>query len=230
MNPICLRIGFVSALVCFTFLACKSEEQKKREQAEARLKEATEQMSQAAKQMGVQGAGTGMQKAVEAMNAMKGTNAGAYVPVDFRDLKALLPAGLPDMKRTSTKGERVGMAGFSVATARAVYKSADRKGQVSIKILDIGGTTGPLAMMTFGWGVVEIDKEDENGYEKTTLIKGNKALEKYNRRFQKGEVKLLAGGRFLVEVDGRGVPMKTIKSALDDINLAKLAALKPKAQ
>lgn len=37
------------------------------------------------------------------------------------------------------------------------------------------------------WSMIDRDKETENGYEKTTTYKGNKAYEKYNSKNKNGE-------------------------------------------
>lgn len=49
------------------------------------------------------------------------------------------------------------------------------------------------------WASVEIDRETETGYEKSTVLGGNKAFEKYDTRSRRGEIKVLVGGRFIAE-------------------------------
>ena len=77
-----------------------------------------------------------------------------------------------------------------------------------------------------GWASVEIDRETETGYEKSTVLGGNKAFEKYDTRSKHGEVKVLVGNRFIVEVKGRNVKVDDIKAAVGKLDLAKLATLK----
>src|SRR4051812_32103544 len=120
---------------------CKTEEEKQREQAAQNLKNAASQMGQAAKQlgtpgaaqgmegaaMGMQGAANAMKSAAEAMQKMAGgggQGGTTYQPVDFRELKALLPDTLSGLKRTAASGERAGMAGFMIAQAEGKYESA----------------------------------------------------------------------------------------------------------
>jgi hypothetical protein len=232
---------------------CKTEEQKQQEQAEQRMKAAANELGQAAKQLGMQGAAQGMQgaaqgmqgaasgmmnaaqamkNATEAMRKMAGAGGAdgttTYQPVDFREMKALLPEELAGCKRTSATGERTGAMGFNIAQAEGKYASAGG-GHLRVKLLDIGSSVGPLAMATMGWGLVEIDRETETGYEKTTKIDGRKGYEKYDKGNKSGEVKVLVGSRFLVEITGNDLGMDDMKGALGKLDLAKLEGLKPMA-
>jgi hypothetical protein len=72
----------------------------------------------------------------------------------------------------------------------------------------------------------EIDKESDDGYEKTTKFRGFKAYEKYSKKGKQGSLSLIVVERFLVSVDGQGVTMKDIQKAMDAVNLKKLARMK----
>jgi hypothetical protein len=223
--------------------ACKSEEQKQKEEAQKQFVAAAKQMAEAAKTMGKegaaagmqgaaagrQGAAAGMQGAAAAMKqmaeAMKGGGAAAPL-VDFRELKALLPEKLGDMKRVEASGEKAGAMGFALSHARGRYKGTSED-RASIKILDTGGLMGPMAFAVAGLAMVEIDKETEDGYEKTTTFEGKKAFEKYNNKSKRGEIKVIVGNRFVVEVDGDELSMDALKAAVKSIDLGKLEGLAP---
>ena len=111
-----------------------------------------------------------------------------------------------------------------VSQASADYSGEDGT-HLDIKLLNIGNLAGPLGLGLAGWASVEIDRETETGYEKSTVLGGNKAFEKYDTRSKHGEVKVLVGSRFIVEVRGRNVKVD-IKAAVGKLDLAKLAALK----
>lgn len=146
-------------------------------------------------------------------------------PVNFRELKGLLPESLPGFKRTSATGEKAGAMGMVVSHADGEY-SGDGGAHLSVKITDIGNVTGPLGLGLAGWAMVEIDRETETGYEKSTVLGGNKAFEKYDSRSKHGEVNVLVGNRFVVEVKGRDVKMDDMKTVAGKLDLAKLASLK----
>jgi hypothetical protein len=164
----------------------------------------------------------------QAMKMLTGANAAGGPrpePVNFRDLKALLPESFPGFKRTSATGEKAGAMGMVVSHADGDY-SGDGGAHLSVKITDIGNVTGPLGLGLAGWAMVEVDRETETGYEKSTVLGGNKAFEKYDSRSKHGELNVLVGNRFVVEVKGRDVKMDDMKGVAGKLDLAKLAALK----
>ena len=59
-------------------------------------------------------------------------------------------------------------------------------------------------------------------------VEGKKAMRKYDRSAQNGEVNLMIGGRLVVEIDGHGVTDDELTAALERVDLGKLATLKPK--
>ena len=81
-------------------------------------------------------------------------------------------------------------------------------------------------MAAMGWAMADIDREDDNGYEKTTKYKGQKAYEKFNTQDQNGSIEVLIAQRFMISVNGNGVSMDEIKKALDKIDISKLESMK----
>jgi hypothetical protein len=214
-------------VVCFALVAfgvafgCgKSIEQKQAEQAAKNLAEAGKKMEEAMKQGG-EGMGEAMKKMGEAMTSGKKVE-----PVDFRVLKSLLPESLPGMKRTSATGEKNAALGINVSKAEAEYQAEGDKGRIDLNITDMGSMSGLTAMAAFGWATAEIDRETDSGYEKTSSYGGYKAFEKYNKSDQNGEIQVLIGNRFGVEVKGYGVAMDQLNAALSKIDLAKLDGMK----
>jgi hypothetical protein len=185
------------------------------------------QEGQAAARAGGQAKQPGAVNLQQAMQMIAGANAAGprVEPVNFRDLKALLPETLPGFKRTQAKGEKAGAMGMTIAQADADY-SGDGGAHLDVKLVDIGSLAGPLGIGMAGWATVEIDRETETGYEKSTVLGGNKAFEKYDTRSKRGEIKVLVGDRFIVEVKGRNVTVDDMKAAAGKLDLAKLATLK----
>ena len=83
-----------------------------------------------------------------------------------------------------------------------------------------------LTAMAAGWAMVDIDKESDTGYEKTTTYKGQKAHEQYTKESQHGEIEVLVGNRFIVEAKGNSVKMDDLKAALGKIDIGKLDGMK----
>ncbi len=149
---------------------------------------------------------------------------GPVATVDFRTLKELLPAEADGLARKEATGEKNGAAGFTVSTANGKYENEDGSETIDLSIIDAGG--GAMLMGLAAWSMIEVDKETENGYEKTSTIGDNKSYEKYDTKDKDGEINLLVNKRFIVTAKGRGVSMDKIKAALEDVDLDKLSDLK----
>jgi hypothetical protein len=184
------------------------------------------QEGQLAARAGGKTAQAGAANLAQAMQMLAGQNGAQRVePVNFRELKALLPEALLGYKRTEAKGEKAGAMGVVVSQASADY-DGEGGARIDIKLVDVGNLAGPLALGMAGWASVEIDRETETGYEKSTVLGGNKAFEKYDTKSKRGEVKVLVGNRFIVEVRGRNVSIDDLKAAAGKLDLGKLATLK----
>ncbi|MCZ7609974.1 MAG: hypothetical protein M5U17_07380 [Ignavibacterium sp.] len=147
-------------------------------------------------------------------------------PVDFRELKALLPEAIASLKRTNIEGEKVAAMGMNISTANADYSDDQNNQSIDLKITDMGNIAGLSGLAAYGWYMVDIDKENETGYEKTTTFKGNKAYEKYNNQDKYGELSILVAKRFVVEANGNNVSMNEIKAAAEMIDFSKLESWK----
>ena len=146
--------------------------------------------------------------------------------VDYKELKALLPESLPGMKRTDATGEKTSAMGMQISNTEGRYSADNGGGSMTIKITDIGSMTGLAGMTAYAWAGVNIDRESDNEYEKTSTIGGYKSHEKYNKSSKSGEVSVLVGDRFVVDVNGDNVDMDAIKGALGKVDLGKLNSMK----
>ena len=223
----------LAALLLLAAGCGKSPEEVAKEDAVKKQNDAGKQMEQAAKEMeeaarkGGEGLAAAMAKMGVAVGGAVGEAAksvGAAVdPVDFRELKGLLPETIGAMKRTSSEGEKGGGLGIAVSHAEARYEGGG--GSLQLKITDPGTLSG-LASMAAMWMNMELDKETDTGYEKTGTANGRRFHEKYDKSSKSGEYTIIVGNRFMVDLHGRGIDMPTMKKAIDQINLAKLEALK----
>lgn len=163
-----------------------------------------------------------MQKSFAGM--MQAMTAGStnVTMVDFRELKALLPASLPNMKRTGAKGEKTGAMGMSISQATGEYAN-EAGGSVTIEIQDLSGT-GMVGLLAMGFEA-EVESESDDGYEKSYTYKQHRVQEEYNTTGQYGELKLLVGKRIVVNITVNGVEADVMKTALDALDLAKLNEL-----
>jgi hypothetical protein len=178
---------------------------------------------EAQKAADVQKMGQAMGQAV--VQAGSNLAAGSQVePVDFRELKALLPESVAGLKRVNAEGSRTNVMG--IGSSKAVARYEDGKGaRIEIEILDIGTFTG-VASLAFAWVHVEIDKEGDDGYERTATLGGRKAYERYSKSGRTGELDVIVAARFVVAVRGSGIDMKAFRQAVERLDLKKLEALK----
>lgn len=168
----------------------------------------------------------------DAMSAMKkvaeqaeeSQKNGPVETVDFRTLKELLPADADGLSRKSATGEKTGAMGFKFSTAKGEYANADNSETIELVIVDAGGTGAMMGMAA--WSMIDVDKETEDGYEKTGKMGDNKSYEKYNNSSKSGEIAVMVKNRFIVTAKGNGVSMEKIKDTLEDVDLDKLADLK----
>jgi hypothetical protein len=142
--------------------------------------------------------------------------------IDAKLLKELLPADADGMPRKEASSEKTGAMGFQVATANARYNDGDSS--IEVSIVDVAGTGAIMGMAA--WAMIDVDKESESGYEKTTTYKGHKAFEKYNTNNKDGEMAVLVASRFVVSVKGNNVSMDKVKATVDEIDFDKLASMK----
>jgi hypothetical protein len=199
--------------------ACgKSDEQKA---AEAAAKQMEEAIAAAGAAGATGAAAVGNAIAAGALAAGKASDA-----VDFRVLKELLPEDINGMPRASSDGEKTGAMGFTMSRAEARYQTQGTNASIKIEISDVGAMTGAAAMATYAWATMEVDRENEAGYEKTTTLKGYRGYEKLDRQSNYAELSLMVGGRFMVELEGNEVGMDALKAALDKIDLGKLEGMK----
>jgi hypothetical protein len=210
---------FSLALAALALASCGKDEPKKSVDPGTKVEQAARQMSDAARQGDVHQAGDAIRQMGEALSgAIK------VEPVDFRALKELLPESIAGMRRVSSEGSRTNVMGVASSKAEAVYEDG-KGGRFAYEITDAGTLTG-VAAMALAWVNVEIDKEGDSGYERTTTLAGRKAYERYSRATRTGELDVIVGGRFIVGVKATGVEMKRFREAVAKLDLAKLEALK----
>lgn len=186
-----------------------------------------QQMGQQQDQARANGDATGgnvdMGKALGAIGTIV-TGGNHTKPVDFHELKDLLPASLPGMKRDSTTGESNAAMGMAASNASAHYSNSSG-GYATVEITDMGTLSG-LAAMASKFDP-NLERETDTGYERTTRVNGQLVHEQYDNSGRSGEVDIIVGNRFSVAVKGSGVDMNFLTGTLGQIDFNKLASLAP---
>lgn len=154
---------------------------------------------------------------------------GGQPAVDFRELRALLPEELAGLRRTKARGQKTGAFGANISEATGEYGESGGL-RLEVKITDLGAM-GPFgAMAGFGWMATEIDSEGDDGYERTAQFQSRKGLEKYNTAAKSGSVKLMTGGRFMIDIEGSDIEPARLKAAAEGLDLDALDRLATRPQ
>ena len=171
-------------------------------------------------------AAAAMAAAMAAMGQAAEANAATGV-IDAKEMRALLPEkdAFPGFKRVKASSESNAMMGFTVATASAEFAALDGDARFTVQYSDIGAV-GALAKMAMA---LDIDEETENGFKRTSMIGGFKALEEYDGEAKSSEIQLFAGDRISVSVNANDMSFEAAKQIAGKLDLKKLAALKPAA-
>jgi hypothetical protein len=147
--------------------------------------------------------------------------------VDFRKLKELMPAELNGAKRTAVSGEKTKAGELSISHATATYKKGDGNDAEKIEVQIMDYSNGEMAAgLAAAWTTLEIDKETDDGFEKTIKVSGNPGFESWKKGSKRGEVQLLVGKRFIVTVQTTNIPDDQVVKVAEALPLDKLAALK----
>ena len=158
------------------------------------------------------------------LSALGGSLGGStrHDPVDFHTLEALLPASVSGMERGVPKGNADDVVGIKTASADVDFNGPN-DARINVSIKDATALSG-LA----GLAEMANSSESEQGesYEKNETISGLPVHEKWDAAARHGELSLIVGQRFGVDVVGSNVGMDALKNALAQIGLGKLEAMK----
>jgi hypothetical protein len=192
----------------------------------SKMGEQAEAAQKAAKAGGGDAATAGAQSVdmSKAMNAVGTLMAGGkdVKPVDFHDLKDMLPASLPGMTRSEASGQSGEAMGMKGSSASASYGDGASSG-ITIEIADLGSLSGLASLATrFD---PKMEKETATGYERTRTVGGQLVHEQYDRAQKSGETSVIVDNRFSVTVRGHGVDSAQLTGALQAIDMARLPKL-----
>jgi hypothetical protein len=148
--------------------------------------------------------------------------------IDFRKLKEWLPAELNGMKRSEANGERNKLGEITISQARATYGKGDdeKTPRIELEVVDYGGMNQMAQGLAMAWTAAEIDRESDDGYEKTIKIKNNPGMETWQKEGSHGEIQLLVGKRYILTLRTDNIPAEQFKKVAESLALEKLAELK----
>lgn len=214
------------AITFIGFTACSTqtpEEKRKEDLAESagKLAESTQDFVD---QLGSNAEGTvtdAIKGLEEAVNKIK-TDKDIKEPVNFRNLKELLPEELAGMSRTKHSGKTTGAMGFKISMAEASYKEDDQR--LDVNIVDAGGV-GTALMGNAMWSKLEIDEESDDGFKRTIEIDGNKSYQECSNNNKRCQLAMMVADRFVLSLEGRNVDMDQLMKIAKGMDMSKLKNL-----
>ena len=223
-----MRLWMLAMVAVVALSACgKSEQQKQAEQAAEDLKKAAETMAAAAEKQGTAAAAQGANDMAKAMQSMAsalstGSDGKAVEPVAFQTLQSHLPK-VSGWEMDEPEGERMTMP---VPFSQVETKYTKGETRIDAKIIDTGFAQLLMApwsmMMAAGYS-----RESSSGYEKSTSLSGNPAIEKWNKSEKNGEIDVLVGKRFMLSLEGHDLAdIKQLQDFASNFNLSAIAAAK----
>lgn len=146
--------------------------------------------------------------------------------VNWRDLSAFLPESLGPLKAAGEiDGETTSMQGLQVTTVKRRYK-ADKTG-ARLEIVD----TSLAPFLRAPFAMVQMIQEDSSrGYKRGTQVQGQPAIAEWNEKGKRSEIHLLAGGRFLVNIDVDHATQGQAEVLVGSLDIAGIMASAAKAQ
>jgi hypothetical protein len=147
---------------------------------------------------------------------------GAAKPVDFEQLKAVLPE-VSGWTRTDVRGEQVNMP---IAISRAEARYQKDNGNIELEITDTALSQlllAPLSMfLASGY-----EERSDDGHKRAVKVGGQPGMEEWNARSKRGEVTAVVGNRFIVKATGRDVAdLAAVRQVVELVGFNRLAALK----
>ena len=163
-----------------------------------------------------------LKQAQKQVESMQGDNKNV-TPINFRKLKELLPDRMLNMPRTKHSGESAGAVGMKFSSAEARYQEGDKR--LNVKLIDFAGI-GMATMGMAAWATMEIDREDDNGYERTSNWNNFRAYEKCRTDDKFCSLKLYNEKGILAELDGYGIPVADLKKAAEQLNIFSIPGMR----
>lgn len=144
-------------------------------------------------------------------------------PVDWRDMKTLLPDDIAGFDRIDWEGHNKQAIGIRLATIKGDYERGDDR--MHVAVVDLGSLSG-LATAGYDWLDAHIDSETSRGYERTQEIEGYPGFVEVEYGSVRDEMSavVIVEDRFVVAVniEGENLDDDLLMDAVDDIPLSRL--------
>ena len=119
------------------------------------------------------------------------------------------------------EGQTIDTGGFKMSNVERRYRMGDAS--VHVTIMDYSESAPMLNAMTAMWS---FSSETTEGYQKGVALDGMKGMEDYKNAEKQGHLFLLVAGRYIVQLETRGLPAGELQAWAKKLDLKRLAELK----
>ena len=206
-----MKKGITIIMVLLLVTACKNENNPltKMKEAASTVKEAKQ----------------GFDNVNEALKGFEGIEENtiklaALTPITKDQIKAWMPDEVGGLKRTAfTIGNQLG-----ISTFKLTFKGDDGK-KINISISDGAGNGAAIVSMFMMMQNMEMDQEDEKGYERTQTFDGQRTLIKYRsaENYEKATLQCLKDQRFGIEANGWKMTPDELWGYIKELEIEKIA-------
>ena len=147
--------------------------------------------------------------------------------VDFRELRTIMPDRIRNMEKGKSNGERTGALGFRISQVDQMFYEEDGNGQIEISVVDLGGLKN-VASMGLDWLKLDVDRETDEGYERTRTYRDHPVLDKCDSMSgtMRCEMTAFVSRRFVVSLKSRDMEAGMLERVLEDMDIRKLERMK----
>lgn len=213
------------ALIAGAGCADASDERTERDLSERAERDAAREERSRTDREDPENLGEAMQELGKVLGELGGTIGGeaAVTPVDFRELRELIPDRVRGMEQTANSGERAGALGIKISTVERTFQSSDGEEEIALKLTDLGSLKN-AATLGLNWLHLDVDREDDNGFERTREFKGHPAHETCTSAgdSDRCSMHVLVAERFVLELEGRGVDIDKLRDVAGDVDIKQL--------
>ncbi len=148
-------------------------------------------------------------------------------PVDYRELREVLPAQIRGMEKGRSNGERTGALGFRISQVEQTYTSANGDAELEISIVDMGGLKN-LAAVGLEWLNLDVDRESDDGFERTRTYRGHPVLDKCERMGGEDRCEMVAyvSRRFVVAIKSEGLEKGSLENIMEQVDVERLEEMR----
>lgn len=141
-------------------------------------------------------------------------------PMDFRELKKILPAELGGLALVNSEGQKINANGQKFTQAMGEYEQADGEADATMNIVDYSAMP-QMAMAMTAWQNMEFEQESDDGYQKSTKVRDCPAMVSWENSGT-GSITMLVAEKFIVVLEISQVTHDQFEAAIDGLPIDAL--------